>query len=99
MAGKRSASARSITAEKLNSAKSKPKQDAEDQEEVELDSNAESDEEESSDGEPIVTMFEGREKRYNAGNRMRALLDEESSLQVEEEFKEEVNDDEFVGKG
>lgn len=63
------------------------------------DDDDDDDDDESSDGEPIITMLEGREKRFNAGNRMRALLDEESTLLVEEEFKEETNDDEFIGKG
>lgn len=52
---------------------------------------------EESDGEPIVSMQSGREQRATAGNKMRALLDEE--LVVEEGFMEEVGDDEFVGNG
>lgn len=62
----------------------------------ESSSESESDE---SDGEPIILLQAGREKRYNAGNRMRDLLDLEEALVVEEDFKEELNDGEFVGKG
>jgi hypothetical protein len=60
-----------------------------------------SEEEESeSDGEPIVLLLDGREKRHNAGNRMRALLDEEDGAgEVEEMFKDEEGDGEFETKG
>lgn len=60
-----------------------------------------SEEEESeSDGEPIVLLLDGREKRHNAGNRMRALLDEEEGVgEVEEMFKDEEGDGEFETKG
>lgn len=60
-----------------------------------------SDEEEpdSSDGEPIVPLLAGREKRSNAGNRMRALLEDEQGAEEEEMFKEEADDVDFETKG
>ena len=64
---------------------------------AELPSDASSSEQES-DGEPIVPLLAGREKRSNAGNRMRALLDEEQVVE-EELFKEDEGDDEFETKG
>lgn len=60
-----------------------------------MESDSSSNESES-DGEPIVYLNEGREKRVNAGNRMNFLLDQ---FEEEEEFKEEINDVEFIGKG
>lgn len=38
-----------------------------------------------------------RDKRSNAGNRMRALLEEE--IELEEAFTEEADDQEFETKG
>lgn len=67
--------------------------------EDEVDSNDESDAEDSSDGEPIVPLLAGREKRSNAGNRMRQLIEDEAEAEVEEMFKEEEDDGEFETKG
>jgi uncharacterized protein involved in exopolysaccharide biosynthesis len=61
-----------------------------DDEEVE-----ESDESSESEIEVAVTA---RERRANAGNRLRALLDDEG-VEEEEMFKEEANDQDFEGKG
>lgn len=72
---------------------------APEEDQVDEDEDEDNEEEDSSDGEPIVLLLDGREKRVNAGNRMRALLDEEGTLEVEEEFREEANDVEFVNKG
>lgn len=66
---------------------------------AELPEDASSSEEDESDGEPIVPLLAGREKRSNAGNRMRALLDEEQGVEEEEMFKEDEGDDEFETKG
>jgi vacuolar protein sorting-associated protein 72 len=61
---------------------------------------SEEEEEEESDGEPIVPLLAGREKRSNAGNRMRALLeDEQGQVEEEEMFKEEADDVDFETKG
>lgn len=59
------------------------------------------DEDESSDGEPVVPLLATREKRANAGNRMRQLIEDEADakIEVEEMFKEEDNDVDFHGKG
>ncbi|ORY75377.1 YL1 nuclear protein-domain-containing protein [Leucosporidium creatinivorum] len=61
-------------------------------------SEASEEEDESSDGEPIVPLLAGREKRSNAGNRMRALLEDEQGAEEDEMFKEEENDEEFETK-
>jgi hypothetical protein len=60
-------------------------------------SGEEDEDEESSDGEPVVPFLATREKRANAGNRMKQLLEEEFA--EEEGFKEEVDDVEFEAKG
>ncbi len=57
----------------------------------------EDEEEDSSDGEPVVPFLATREKRANAGNRMKQLLEEEFA--EEDGFKEEENDIEFEAKG
>ncbi|KDE03573.1 hypothetical protein MVLG_05958 [Microbotryum lychnidis-dioicae p1A1 Lamole] len=56
------------------------------------------DDSDSSDGEPVVPLLAGRERRANAGNRMAALLEDEAQAEVEEMFKEEENDIEFEAK-
>lgn len=53
--------------------------------------------EESSSEEEVIPFLATREKRANAGNRMRALLEEEFA--EEDEFKEEADDVEFEAKG
>lgn len=60
---------------------------------------SEAEQEEESDGEPIVPLLAGREKRSNAGNRMRALLEDEQGAEEEEMFKEEADDVDFETKG
>jgi len=59
----------------------------------------EEEEEEESDFEPVEPNLATRVKRSNAGNRMRALLDDEQGAEAEELFKEEVDDVEFKQKG
>ncbi|KAI5480977.1 YL1 nuclear family, transcription factor [Pseudohyphozyma bogoriensis] len=56
----------------------------------------ESEEEDESSEEEIEVAVTNREKRANAGNRMRALLEDE--LEVDEMFQEEENDEEFEAK-
>jgi len=59
-------------------------------------------EEEESDGEPVEPNLATRVRRANAGNRMRALLEDEQAQaggESEEMFKEEVDDVEFKQKG
>ncbi|GAA5885376.1 hypothetical protein JCM16303_006024 [Sporobolomyces ruberrimus] len=60
----------------------------------------EEDEEEESDDEPVEPNLATRVKRVNAGNRMRALLEDEqgNGNEAEEMFKEEVDDVEFKQK-
>ena len=76
-----------------------PAPSAESEEEAEHSPSGSEEESSESDGEPIILLQSGREKRTNAGNRMRDLLDLEEALVVEEDFKEEAGDGEFVGKG
>ena len=69
-----------------------------------LDADDEDDEQdgssdESSDGEPVIPLATGREKRINQGNRMRALLEEEGLIEDEELFREEEDDVDFQAKG
>lgn len=99
--GRRSTGKSATIEAPTSKAKAKSKQESPMGTELREEEEEEDDDEEESesDGEPIVMMISGREKRVNAGNRMRGLLDEESSLLVEEEFKEEVDDVEFVSKG
>lgn len=62
----------------------------------------EEDEEEESDLEPVEPNLATRVRRANAGNRMRALLEDEQGAvggESEEMFKEEVDDVEFKQKG
>ncbi|KAM0753528.1 YL1-domain-containing protein [Meredithblackwellia eburnea MCA 4105] len=56
------------------------------------------DDDEDSDDEPIEYLATGRERRANQGNRMRALLEEETAFEEEEMFKEEVDDVDFQTK-
>ncbi|GAA5933105.1 uncharacterized protein JCM15063_002298 [Sporobolomyces koalae] len=56
------------------------------------------DEEDESDFEPVEPNLATRVKRANAGNRMRALLEDEQGAEAEEMFKEEVDDVEFKQK-
>ncbi|SCZ96374.1 BZ3500_MvSof-1268-A1-R1_Chr8-2g10152 [Microbotryum saponariae] len=62
------------------------------------DEDQDDDDSDSSDGEAVVPLLAGRERRANAGNRMAALLEDEAQAEMEEMFKEEENDIEFEAK-
>ncbi|GAA6012151.1 hypothetical protein JCM11491_001765 [Sporobolomyces phaffii] len=64
----------------------------------ERDSDGDEEGEEESDAEPVEPNLATRVKRANAGNRMRALLEDEQGGEAEEMFKEEVDDVEFKQK-
>lgn len=59
---------------------------------------AEPEESDESSEEEIEVAVTARERRVNAGNRLRALLDDEA-VEEEEMFKEEAGDQDFEGKG